>query len=251
VYYYLKENSESVKIEILDQDDRTIRTFDKIKFKKGLNQFTWNLTHKAPDKIEEAVISLSYTGGPDAVPGDYKVRLTCGEEVMTQDFKVLKDPRWDHVSVQDLQEQFDLQVKVGQRFTLSHDLIKKVRDIREQVQSISSRALKAGYSEEIKRSAEELEKKLGSLEQDLIQTKNESGQDPINYQVKLDNQLAYLYSSVHSQDSKPTQAIYQRYEDLNKQLISVEKRYKDLVENEISQFEKLLEENSIPRIIIK
>ena len=251
VYYYLKENSESVRIEILDQDDRTIRTFDKIKFKKGLNQFTWNLTHKAPDKIEEAVISLSYTGGPDAVPGDYKVRLTCGEEVMTQDFKVLKDPRWDPVSVQDLQEQFDLQVKVGQRFTLSHDLIKKVRDIREQVQSISSRALKAGYSEEIKRSAEELEKKLGSLEQDLIQTKNESGQDPINYQVKLDNQLAYLYSSVHFQDSKPTQAIYQRYEDLNKQLISVEKRYKDLVENEISKFEKLLEENSIPRIIIK
>ncbi len=251
VYYYLKENSESVKIEILDQDEKLIREFDKIKSDKGLNQFTWDLTHEEPEKIKEAVISLSYTGGPEAVPGDYKVRLTCGEEVETQDFRVLKDPRWDHVSVQDLQEQFELQVKVGQKFTLSHDLIKKVRDIREQVQSISSRVPEAGYSEEIKKSAGELAEKLNTLEKDLIQTKNESGQDPINYQVKLDNQLAYLYSSVHSQDSKPTQAIYQRFEDLNKQLISAEKRFKGLVASEIAQFEKLLEENNIARIIIK
>jgi len=251
VYYYLKENSESVKIEILNQDENLIREFDKIKSDKGLNQFTWDLTHKEPEKIKEAVISLSYTGGPEAVPGDYKVRLTCGEEVETQDFRVMKDPRWDHVSVQDLQEQFELQVKVGQKFTLSHDLIKKVRDIREQVQSISSRVPESGFSEEIKKSAEELEKKLGSLEQDLIQTKNESGQDPINYQVKLDNQLAYLYSAIHSQDSKPTQALYERFDDLNKQILAAEERFRDLVENEITKFEKLLEENNIPRIIIK
>ncbi|MFO7981605.1 MAG: glycosyl hydrolase [Candidatus Aminicenantes bacterium] len=251
VYYYLKEKPESVKIEILDQEDHLIQAFDKRKSEKGLNQFTWNLTHKEPEKIKEAVISLSYTGGPEAVPGDYKVRLTCGEDVMTQNFKVLKDPRWDNISVQDLQEQFDLQVKVGQKFTLSHELIKKVRDIREQVQSLSSRAVKAGFSDEVKKSAEELGKKLSALEQDLIQTKNESGQDPINYQVKLDNQLAYLYSAVHSQDSKPTQAIYQRYEDLNKQVLAAEKRFKDLAENEITKFEKLLEENDIPRIIIK
>jgi len=251
VFYYLKDKSETVKFEILDQDDHIIRVFDKIKSERGLNQFTWDLTHKEPEKIKEAVISLSYTGGPKAVPGDYKVRLSCGGEGKTKNFKILKDPRWDHISVQDLQEQFDLQVKVGQKFTLSHDLIKKVRDIREQVQNISSRAQKAGFSEEIKKSAEELAEKLNALEQDLIQTKNESGQDPINYQVKLDNQLAYLYSAVHSQDSKPTQAIYQRYEDLNKQVLAAEKRFKDLEKNELAQFEKLLEENSIPRIIIK
>ena len=251
VYYYLKENSESIKIEILDQDDHLIQAFDKRKSEKGLNQFTWDLTHKEPEKIKEAVISLSYTGGPEAVPGTYKVRMTCGEEIGMQSFQILKDPRWDNISVQDLQEQFDLQVKVGQKFTLSHELIKKVRDIREQVQSLSSRALKAGFSDEVKKSAEELEKKLSALEQDLIQTKNESGQDPINYQVKLDNQLAYLYSAIHSQDSKPTQAIYQRYEDLNKQVLAAEKRFKDLAENEITKFEKMLEENNIPRIIIK
>jgi len=251
VYYYMKEESDNVKIEIMDQDDNVVRSFDKIKSGKGLNRFTWDLTYKAPEKIEDAVISLSYTGGPKAVPGSYKVKLTYGENIQIQSLKILKDPRWKPISIEDLQEQFDLQMRVGQKFTLSHDLIRKVRDIREQVQSIVSRAVKAGFSEEIRKSAGELGKKLSSLEQDLIQTKNESSQDPINYQVKLDNQLAYLYSAVHSQDSKPTQAIYKRYEDLNQKVLAAEKRFKDLVENEITQFEKLLEENNIPRIIIK
>jgi len=253
VYFYLgkkPEKTDSLKAEILDKEDKVIYTFDKIKADKGLNNLTWNLAYKAPEKIKEAVISLSYYRGPKAVPGTYTVRLTNGEDSQIQSFKVLKDPRWKTISVKDLQEQFDLQVKAGEKFTLSHKLIKKVRDIREQVKNISSRAIKAGFTKDIKTAAENLEKKLNSLEEDLIQTKNESGQDPINYQVKLDNQLAYLYSAVHSQDSKPTQAIYARFKDLNGQLTKAEMVFKGLIENEIKDFAKLLAENDIPRIII-
>jgi hypothetical protein len=253
VYFYLGEKiekSDSIKVEILDREDKVIYEFDKVKAEKGLNNLTWNLTYKAPEKIKEAVISLSYTRGPKAVPGTYKVKLTKGEDTQIQSFEVLKDPRWKTISVNDLQEQFDLQVKAGEKFSLSHKLIKKVRDIREQVKNISSRAGKAGFSKDIKTAAEKLEKKLDSLEEDLIQTKNESDQDPINYQVKLDNQLAYLYSAVQSQDSKPTQAIFDRFKDLNEQLTKAEVIFKSLLENEIKDFEKLLVENDIPRIII-
>ncbi len=253
VYFYLGEKiekSDSIKVEILDREDKVIYEFDKVKAEKGLNNLTWNLTYKAPEKIKEAVISLSYIRGPKAVPGTYKVKLTKGEDTQIQSFEVLKDPRWKTISVNDLQEQFDLQVKAGEKFSLSHKLIKKVRDIREQVKNISSRAGKAGFSKDIKTAAEKLEKKLDSLEEDLIQTKNESDQDPINYQVKLDNQLAYLYSAVHSQDSKPTQAIFDRFKDLNEQLTKAEVIFKSLLENEIKDFEKLLGENDIPRIII-
>jgi len=148
VYFYLGEKPEktdSVKVEILNQEDKAVYTFDKVKAEKGLNNLTWNLTYKAPEKIKEAVISLSYTRGPKAVPGTYKVRLTKGEDTQIQSFEVLKDPRWKTISVNDLQEQFDIQVKAGEKFTLSHKLIKKVRDIREQVKNISSRADKAGF----------------------------------------------------------------------------------------------------------
>lgn len=249
-YYYLQEKPESLKIEILDTEDKVVKTFDKIEPNKGLNLFTWDLTYEAPEKIKDAIISLSYTGGPKAVPGTYKVRLTNEEKILTQNFDILKDPRWDDIADSDLKEQFELQTDVGQKFSRSHELIKKVRDIREQVQGISSRAVNAGYSEEIKNAASELTAKLTSLEQDLIQTKNESSQDPINYEVKLDNQLAYLYSAIHAQDSKPTESVYQRYADLDKQLSAAEKTYNELKENDLAAFAKLLEENNIPRIII-
>jgi photosystem II stability/assembly factor-like uncharacterized protein len=249
-YYYLQKKPESLKIEILDTEDRVVKTFDKIEPNKGLNQFTWDLTYEAPKKIKDAIISLSYTGGPKAVPGTYKIRLTHNNETHIQNFDILKDPRWDDIADSDLKEQFELQTDAGQKFSRSHELIKKVRDIREQVQGISTRAVSAGYSEEIKNAASELTAKLTSLEQDLIQTKNESSQDPINYEVKLDNQLAYLYSAIHAQDSKPTESIYQRYADLDKQLSAAEETYNELKENDLAEFEKLLEENNIPRIII-
>jgi photosystem II stability/assembly factor-like uncharacterized protein len=251
VYARFKEKPEKFKLEILDPEDNVIRTYDKLKAEEGLNRFSWDLAHKPPEKIARAIISLSYTGGPRAVPGKYAVRLTVGEESLTQPFEVLKDPRWEHISVADLQEQFDLQFEIGQAFTQSHDLIKDVREIRTQVKDISARAEKAGYSEDVKKAAEELNKKLTTLEEDLIQTKNESGQDPINYEVKLDNQLAYVYSSAHSQDSKPNRAIRERYEELKAQLDQAVATLQALEAEDLPSFEKLLIDNSIPRIIYK
>ena len=251
VYARFQEKPEKFKLEILDAGDNVIRTYDKLKAEEGLNRFSWDLAHKPPEKIDKAIISLSSTGGPRAVPGSYAVRLTVGEESLTQPFEVLKDPRWERISVADLQEQFDLQVEAGKAFTQSHDLIKDVRDIRTQVKDISSRAEKAGYSEDVKTAAEELNKKLTALEEELIQTKNESGQDPINYQVKLDNQLAYVYSSAQSQDSKPNRSIRERYEELKAQLDKAAETFQALESEDLKNFEKLLQDNSIPRIIYK
>jgi hypothetical protein len=249
VYARFKEKPKKFKLEILDAEDNVIRTYDKLKGEEGLNRFSWDLAHKPPEKIQKAIISLSYSGGPRAVPGKYVVRLTVGEESLTQPFEVLKDPRWEHISVADLQEQFDLQVEVGKAFTQSHDLTKDVRDIRTQVKDISSRAEKAGYSEDVKKAAEELNKKLTALEEELIQTKNESRQDPINYQVKLDNQLAYVYSSAHSQDSKPNHSIRERFLELKAQLDEAADTFQALESEDLKNFEKLLQDNSIPRII--
>jgi photosystem II stability/assembly factor-like uncharacterized protein len=251
VYAYLKEKPEKASLEILDAEDTVIRTLKELKPDKGLNHFSWDLTHEPPEKIKEAVISLSYIGGPTAVPGKYKVRFKADEFMDTKEFEVVKDPRWTDITIADLQEQFDLQTRVGQAFTKSHEMIKYVRSILEQVDDISKRAVKAGYSEDVKTAAEELTKKFKILEESLIQTKNESGQDAINYQVKLDNHLAYLYSFVHEQDSKPNKSITDRFAELKAQLFRAEKDFKTVVDTDLKSFTTLLNENNIPRIIIE
>lgn len=249
VYAYLNKKPEKASIEILDSKDNVIRSLKELKPEKGLNRFTWDLTHEPPDKIKEAVISLSYTGGPRAVPGDYKVRLNIDDFTDTKNFEVLKDPRWTHITVDDLQEQFDLQAQVGQAFTKSHELIKNVRAIRDQVKDISERATKAGYSEDVKTAADALIKKITALEDELIQNKNESDQDAINYQVKLDNHLAYVYSFVHEQDSKPNTSINERFVELKAQLDKAAQDFQALEDTDLKSFTTLLDENNIPRII--
>jgi len=251
VYAYLKEKPKKFSMEILDEKDNVIRTLKELKPDKGLNQFTWDLTHEPPEKIKDSIISLSYIGGPMAVPGNYKVRLKADDFTDAKDFEVLKDPRWTQITVNDLQEQFELQTQVGLAFTESHELIKNVRAIRDQIKDISKRAVKAGYSEDIKTATEELTKKLKVLEDDLIQSKNESGQDAINYQVKLDNHLAYVYSFIHEQDSKPNESINERFSELKAQLDKAAQDYKALVDTDLNSFTKLLEENNIPRIILE
>jgi hypothetical protein len=68
-------------MEILDASDNVVRTYKDLKAQRGLSRFSWDLNHEPPEKIKNAVISLSYTGGPKAVPGLYKVRFTAVEEV--------------------------------------------------------------------------------------------------------------------------------------------------------------------------
>jgi len=52
--------------------------------------------------------------GPTAVPGNYQARLTVGNHVETQQFAVKIDPRLVGVTERDLQEQFDLAMKIRQ-----------------------------------------------------------------------------------------------------------------------------------------
>jgi hypothetical protein len=94
-----------------------------------------------------------------------------------------------------------------------------------------------------------LNKKLTDLENDLIQTRNESRQDPINYRVKLDNQLAYVYSYVHSQDSKPSRSIIDRFNELQAQPTEATMIFQALDKNDLKKFEVLLLDNNIPGII--
>jgi photosystem II stability/assembly factor-like uncharacterized protein len=250
VYYRLKEIPENVKLEILDAQGNTLRSFPKLKHAEGLNRFSWDLTLEAPKKIPSSVISLSYTGGPRAVPGDYAVRLTAGEEQISRAFCVQKDPRWKDITLDDLREQHRLQMEAGRLFEESHNLIKSLRSARAQVKDISARASEAGYGGDIKEAAERLAETIGRVEENLIQTKNESGQDAINYEVKLDNQLAYLYSFIHSQDSRPAASAYSRLEELKARLAETRSGYEDLIASGIPGFIRLLEEKGVPRIII-
>jgi hypothetical protein len=63
--------------------------------------------------------------------------------------------------------------------------------------------------------------------------RNRSGQDPLNFPIKLNNRLAALGRSVQT-GAKPTAAAYKVYEELSRELDAVLQRLAILERNDIA-----------------
>ena len=59
---------------------------------------------------------------------------------------------------------------------------------------------------------------LSEVEDSLYQTKNRSGQDPLNYPIRLNNRIGALLGVVQSSDGRPTQQSYEVYKVVSTEL---------------------------------
>ncbi|HSG46751.1 MAG TPA: hypothetical protein VLA43_02935 [Longimicrobiales bacterium] len=184
----------------------------------GMNRFVWDLRYPGPDVISSAQFSLAYTGGMWAPPGTYTLRVEAGSETREVTVRLGLDPRIPSVTEADMRAQFELARQVRDRLTEVHAAIRDIRAIREQTGDVLSRLRehqdRDALVTELEAMNRTLEGELTAVERALIQTRNESGQDPINFPPMLDDQLAYLYSHVTGSYGRPTEGSYQRYEDL-------------------------------------
>ncbi|HSM04180.1 MAG TPA: hypothetical protein VK858_06150 [Longimicrobiales bacterium] len=221
----------------------------------GMNRFVWDLRYAGPDVIEGTQFSLAYTGGMWAPPGRYTLRVGAGEVVREVTAEVGPDPRNPDVSVADLQAQYDLTRRVRDRLTAVHDAIREIRSIREQTEAYVERADEtrrpAAVVRDLRARSEALDRVLDEMEETLIQTRSESGQDPINFPPKLDDQLAYLYSHVTGSYGRPTAGSLERFQDLMDESQPVLDRLDVVVADEVAEFNAALEAAGIDAVVTR
>ena len=134
-YFNLKEydDEDEVSLTYFDSRGDTIKSFsttnkkeDKLEVKKGMNQFNWNMTYDGAEKLDGMILWWASLSGPQAVPGDYKVELKVNDEVISQPFTVLADPRSES-TLEDMKAQFDFITVVNKTMDEAHKTIKKIR----------------------------------------------------------------------------------------------------------------------------
>ena len=59
---------------------------------------------------------------------------------------------------------------------------------------------------------------LTAVEEEVYQVRNRSGQDPLNYPIKLNNKIAALIGVIESADNKPTDQSVEVFNELSAQL---------------------------------
>lgn len=237
VQYFLKNQLDSVKIEILDNQDKVISTHvgkepeykvnpntpwwmrggsSKPTTAAGVNSFTWDLRYPGATVFDGIIIwGGRPQRGPIAPPGDYKVRFTAGSYSKTYPFTIKIDPNLKGVTIADLKEQFELANKIKDKESAANEAVIQIRKTRSKIEE----GLKSVSDPVVIANAKEFIKKITEIEQDLYQTKNQSGQDPLNFPIKLNNRLSALRRSVETGDAKPTDGAYKVFDELSKELV--------------------------------
>lgn len=216
----------------------------------GLNRFVWNTRLPNATTVPGMIMWAAGTQGPRIVPGQYQVRLSVGDKVIgTETFQIKPDPRISTTQA-DFQKQYDLLVKIRDKVSATHDAILEIRDIRKQLEDFTAR-LKDPSQKDVVDKAREISKLLTSIEEELYQTKARSGQDLLNYPIKLNNKLAALSGVVDSADTAPTAQSNAVYDELVVQIDAQLSRFAKVKTDDIAAFNRMVAEKKVPAIVIK
>jgi len=184
--------------------------------KAGLNMFAWNLRYPDPSVFENMILWAGSISGPVILPGTYTVRLNVNGQRYTQPLTIVKDPRSTATDA-DLKEQFDFLMRIRDKTSQANDAVKTIRNVKAQLAD-RAKKMPADKSVAFSRIAADLSNRLSAIEGEIYQVRNQSGQDPLNYPIKLNNKIAALSGVVGGTDAKPTSQSYTVFNDLSSQL---------------------------------
>ena len=271
ITYYLKhqpKEKDSLKLEFLENDGKIIKTFIGKPTKKGadqggdedetpvcpadsgVNRFVWDMRYPDATKVPGAIMWGGTTQGPLVMPGTYQVRLNAGGKTLTQSFEIRKDPRV-HTTPEEFKEQFDFLMKIRDKVSEIHEAVNTIRDIRKQTDDLVKRLEKHLSKDSVANSAKRMNDKLKKIEEEMIQVKIKSGQDALNYPIKLNDKIASISGVVASADARPTAQAHKVYDDLTAKLESQLSAYKQILEADFSAFNATVKTLDVPAVILK
>jgi hypothetical protein len=142
--------------------------------------------------------------------------MTVNGQSYRQPISIARDPR-STASDADLREQFDFLMRIHEKTTQANDAVKTIRNVKAQLAD-RVKKMPADKSAAFANVANSLSDRLSAIESEIYQVKNQSGQDPLNYPIRLNNKIAALSGVVGGTDAKPTSQSYTVFNDLSSQL---------------------------------
>lgn len=254
IHYFIKklETGAEVKIDILESDGDTIRTFstkakdklNQITVKAGGGRFVWDMRYPGYKTFPGMVFYGSPNQGPKAIPGKYQVRLTANGKSQTQDFEILKDPRLN-TSPEDFQAQFDFLMKVRNKVTEANEGIINLRKIKEDLSYLKNKLGSDEKNKDMMDAIKKFEEELNTIENNIHQTKNQSVQDPLNYGIKLNNRLAHLMVEEAQGDFRPTKQGEEVRSKLSQMVDEELSRLKTTIDNNLYKINQMAKEKGV------
>jgi photosystem II stability/assembly factor-like uncharacterized protein len=273
VYYTLSRPDQDVTLEFLDAAGKRIKIFSskadstasaprppadedgppppapapRVPNKVGLNSFAWNLRYPDAVTFPGMILWAGDTRGPIAPAGTYSVKLTVGGELpQTQKFVLKNDPRSDATAADQL-AQFEMLIKIRDAVTEANQAVIDMRYVKSQVEDRIKQAPAAGVAE-LTSEGGKLKTNVTGVEAEVYQIKNQSGQDPLNYPIKLNNKLAALIGVVGSAPGRPTAQAGQVFGELKTKLNVQTTKMNKIWAEDLKRYNELLKKYGLQPI---
>ncbi|WP_340153847.1 glycosyl hydrolase [uncultured Marivirga sp.] len=254
-YFHLKDTSaaDTVKIHFKEKSGKVISTFsthpdkkakeEKLTVEPGSNQLIWNMRYPDAEDFDGMILWWSSTSGPTALPGKYDVELSLNGEIQTQEFEIVKDPR-SSATLDDLKAQFDFQTEVITKLSETNLAIKDIRKARTQIEDV----IKKAEADTIKNMGKSILDEMKEIEESLYQTKNRSGQDPLNYPIRLNNKLGHLNSLMGMGDNRPTESAIEFSKEVTARIDKHLEALEVILDKDVSAFNDLVQANQVKAV---
>ena len=257
INYYLKQftDSSKVSIEILDKNKKQIKLFsttskdDKIDVSAGMNQFVWNMYYPPAERVDGLILWHGNVPGPKAAPGNYYYKIKAGKDSAEGSFVIRANPVYN-LTQQDYEDQFNFLITVRDKFNEIQKAGKNIRDVRKQLNDFVDKQGK-DCPKEIKQLADSINKQMTVIEEALHQTKAKSGQDVLNYPIRLDDKISGLYDFASSGNAAPAKQVKEAYTELSAQADGYLAKLKKIFDEDLVKFNQLVREKSLPVIGLK
>lgn len=256
--YYLKEVNDSTKltVTVMDKNHNVIKTFatdskdNKIDVNSGLNQFVWNMNYPDAERIPEGMIVWNgNVNGPKAIPGTYYARFKTGKDSAEIAFTIIADPNYK-VNQQEYEEQLSFLLTARDKFSETIKTLKSIKDLRSQMNEYTGR-LGKDCPKEIKDQADAIHKKITAVEEALHQTKAKSGQDVLNYPIRLNDKLSNVYDNAFSGNGAPSKQVKEVYADISSKIDAEINKFKTVLNTDLPQLNQLIRDKQLPVIGLK
>lgn len=266
--YYLPAvtDSASITLEILEAG-QVIRTYSNqpvknfkswpggppkpevLPAKVGYNRFVWDFRRETLPAVENVFVMGDYRGSRIA-PGTFTARLTYEGGTSEKQFRILPNPAIQAPETAYTEQQAALR-QIDDAIRDMHGAVGQLRGVKKQL--ISHQELLEGNqkAEEILSKGASLQEDITAWEENLIQPKQKTFQDVINFNNQLNAELMELRSYIDVAEPELTQGAKERLSDLLGSWNEMSRERDAIVNKGMAEYNTLYRQLELPVLIME
>ncbi|EAR16267.1 VPS10 domain-containing protein [Robiginitalea biformata] len=266
--YYLGREADSAEIvlEILE-NNRVIRSYtnqppkdfktwpggpskpETLTAHTGLNRFVWDFRREAIPAVDGVFVMGDYSGSRVA-PGNYTARIRMDSTEATQPIRIV--PRPDiGATPADFREQQEALSQIEEALRDMHRAVNQLRSVRSQLETYADLLSGDEKAEPLLKLGDSLLQRITDWEEELIQPRQKTFQDVINYNNQLNAEFMYLKGYIDGAEPVLTQGARERLRDLMTAWRSLARERDAIVNEGMEGYNRSYRELGLPALIME